>query len=538
MNTGNISRAFVGSGEATRMYKGNVLVWEREDNWALGVNFGLVGKTDEDVPGWNNVKATESEINTGATFSDFIDYKGSERNISIEIQPSNKMDLPAGMGAGVNAPSPEAWMTAYYNVGDTGFSIIGLDDSCLYKLSIVVAGVDSGFTAQMPVSATVDGYPVYSFSSWDTDPSTDYSMVLLRLINLKPTSGELHVELSAGSGNLTLLFGVQVEEYITPKPDLMPVEMYDNSVSPVPYILSRKGNIDANTPVIISVHMGGEEGDGTIGQLVNIYPNTIFKSLVNGTYNGPTNNIMIACPQFYENENNGPLLNNFITFLETEYGISGDNVVLMGHSGGMWNALSAIGYGVHNIRAAALGASNYSVHEGSPTIEVIADKNVPMWLFADTGDPVISVAQVESVKNGLVASNPSYPVKMSVFEGGTHYTTARYTYGKRSDFPSVSSSYDMYVNGEIYSWLLNHTSEEDQEEEDVMYRLTIDVDGLTEGYNVIRNGESMPNGVIILPKDTVIDSISLSAPGYSFSPSSTTVVMDEDKTITFTATQD
>src|SRR5690606_25664212 len=103
-----------------------------------------------------------------------------------------------------------------------------------------------------------------------------------------------------------------------------------------------------------------------------------------------------------------------------------------------------------------LGSSDYAVYQDSPSIEDIAAKNVPIWLFADTGDPTISVSQVQDVRDGLLAVNPSYPVRMSVFEGGTHYTTARYTYGQRTDFPSVSPMYDPYRNGEIYKWLMSH----------------------------------------------------------------------------------
>lgn len=425
--------------------------------WALGVNFGVVGKTGDEAPDWNNVKATESEISNGAFFSGLTDYEGRLQAISIEVQPSSKLDAPAGLGAGLSAPSPNAWMTSYYNVGATGFTISGLDDNKLYKLTIVSVGVDAGFTTQFPVSVDINGAPVETMFTWDTDPLTDYTMALIRVPNITPSSGTIDVGLtSSGLGNLTLLFGVQIEQYSQPKPSLMPIEMFDNSVSPVPYILARKGGVGVDTPVIICLHMGGEEGDGSIDQLSRIYHNTIFKSLVNGAYNGPTDNILIACPQFYANVDNAHLLNDFITYLKGEYNVDSDKVYIMGGSAGGENALYYAGYTgrgepFHNI--AAMMVANTPLTPGYVSFGEIAASEIPIWFFSATGD---NVPWIQDIVDGIINVDPDYPLRMSVFTGGDHWTPVQFIYGKRDDALPIEAGYDPYQNGEIYDWLLSH----------------------------------------------------------------------------------
>jgi len=74
--------------------------------------------------------------------------------------------------------------------------------------------------------------------------------------------------------------------------------------------------------------------------------------------------------------------------------------------------------------------------------------------------------------------------------------------------------------------------------EDGLKTLTINVSGTEEDVDIIYNGEIQPNNTMLFPVGTEVNDITPSSSGYVFSPVSQSVVMDSDKTITFTAIEE
>lgn len=74
--------------------------------------------------------------------------------------------------------------------------------------------------------------------------------------------------------------------------------------------------------------------------------------------------------------------------------------------------------------------------------------------------------------------------------------------------------------------------------EDGMKTLTINVSGIEEDVDIIYNDEIQPNNTMLFPVGTEVNDITPSSSGYIFSPVSQNVVMDSDKTIAFTATEE
>lgn len=78
--------------------------------------------------------------------------------------------------------------------------------------------------------------------------------------------------------------------------------------------------------------------------------------------------------------------------------------------------------------------------------------------------------------------------------------------------------------------------DDNPEPEEGLKTLSIEVIGVPD-VNILYNGEIQPNNTLLFPTNTEINNITPSLEGYSFSPTSHSVLMDEDKVITFTATE-
>lgn len=90
---------------------------------------------------------------------------------------------------------------------------------------------------------------------------------------------------------------------------------------------------------------------------------------------------------------------------------------------------------------------------------------------------------------------------------------------------------------QVLAVIIIEYDEDGPEPEEGLKALTIEVIGAPD-VDIIYNNEIQPNNTLLFPKDTEVNNITPSAVGYSFSPTSQSVVMDSDKTITFTATEE
>jgi len=68
-------------------------------------------------------------------------------------------------------------------------------------------------------------------------------------------------------------------------------------------------------------------------------------------------------------------------------------------------------------------------------------------------------------------------------------------------------------------------------------QLTVNVEGVDD-IDLLYNSEIQPNSTLLFPTNTLVENIGLEATGYVFTPASQSVLMDEDKTITFIASEE
>lgn len=521
--------------------------------WSSYINYGWE-EDGIDIPGWENVKP--ANLGTGGTFNNILDTNGVPRlnlifpNSSVADAPQAIQDMYLG-----NPEHPDLYKYLFVNTGNGELHITGLDDDKFYQIIVVGNSFDPVVleTAALPV--IVNGEPV-DIPQWpDYDPTFEYSRSFVNIWNIQSDGGVIHLEyVSTVEHPATVYFGLIVNEYREPVSqnssyEITAIPTDDVLEPPVPYYTAiRAGTENDELPLIISLPPGGTEGDGSSGQLGIIKSSTLYSAVEKGTFNPPEDVRVVAC-QFYENTNNADLLEDLIGHLISTYNIDESRIYLVGISAGMSVGLSYIGGGYqYPIAAAALSCSMYTPDEigweGYPSFEDIASTEVPLWLWGVEGDGAMP-AMVEDVKDELLDVDEEYPVKFSVLNSISalsavnHGAPAIYQYGRRDDFPGMVPGHDEYRNGEIWRWLLEYSIEPSPEPiGEELVSLTVNVVGLTEGYNILMNDEVQPNNTMLLPINTNIDGVTVSAEGYTFTPESINVLMDDDKTITFTAIPD
>lgn len=463
----------VGDIPVLRRYIGDQLVWEREappsPPWAALVNFGLSGKTSDNIAGWNNVKATSGQIAAGATFTGLLDTDGQELPITIELTSATLYER-TDVVIGDNAVNQNVYKTNYSFEGGVGGSMTlsGLNDSKFYKVTLIgYAVLDVAPYLVFYTKVVLNGVDLPIQQDHDTDLEFDDSLYYIRAIDVKPINGELvfefypTVELPPGYDVVYPLSGLKIEEYSSSTGWEYPIELVPMGDSPIPYVVRVPDVIDESTPVIISLPSGGTEGVGTgsLDHINWIFNETLTKPLLNRNDIVPAN-ALIVCPQFLANDWNQELLSDFIEYLEDEYSIVGNSLYLMGFSAGMEIGLAYIGLAHRAITAAVLMSSAYA-GDGvdAPLLSAVAATNTPIWMFCSNNDGLVPLSNFLDIRTQLLASNPDYPLKVTVFNDNTHYRPMMYLYNDKLDVPlplPTVGGYDSYTRGEHWDWLLSH----------------------------------------------------------------------------------
>lgn len=137
-------------------------------------------------------------------------------------------------------------------------------------------------------------------------------------------------------------------------------------------------------------------------------------------------------------------------------------------------------------------------------------------------------------------------------DGGATWTSVASAYPTMWDFddPNYISINDIVPNagGEIlintssgsgslwFSILALRLRKQGSTPKETTAKLTIDISEAPKDVFILYNDEVQPVSMLLFPLNTDVQNITPTADGYTFSPASQSVMMDSDKTITFTAT--
>lgn len=435
---------------------GSVIV-PPDDSWELGIVFGNTAETDpETVEGWNTKKHSSSQVTGGVLLTDLKDLEDNDIDMEILIEGTTLESNPVPIAESLIPPYGNFFTTSYTFNPTSTITLSKLDDDEFYTIKLCGFSLTPTASLRYP-NLHINDTEVYNYQAVDFDSNIKTNIIYPTFKNIKSIQGFIEIRVNLPDFPF-YVFGIYVEQHREIKKEIS-FTQYPAGPSPVAYSARIPTTTTQNTPVIISLHPGQVEGNGTIRQLNNAYGGNIVKAFLDGTYNGPMDGVLIVAPQFYENVDNAPLLHSFIEYLVITYNVNPDNVYLMGFSAGMWNSLAYIGNQNHQVRAAVIGNQPYTGLDEptAPSIETIASTFTPMWIFGGTADFVQPI-ELETFRDAILSYEPSYPIRLSIFEGGDHSYAGVSLYGKKETiFPVTTGSYP-YNNGEIYDWLLSHTS--------------------------------------------------------------------------------
>lgn len=464
----------VGDIPVLRRYIGDQLVWEREEPveklWEAFVNFGLAGKTSDDLSGWNNVKATSGQVTSGATFTGIKNTDGEDTPIEIQVGPANLFQRTETIHD--PAVNQNVYKTSYdFPAPGGSFKITGLNDSRRYRITIF-GGCFAGASSYVVIytKCVLNGVELPIQQDHDVDENPDTTLYYIRAIDVQPVDGELEFEfftntdIPVGFDLSFSLSGLRIEEYSVSTGWQYPIELVPKGAAlDFPYAIRVPGVVNPDTPLVVSTPTGGSEGigSGSLDHINWIFTETLVKPLINGNPTVPSDPI-IVCPQYLSNDWNQGHLADLIDHIVDEYGLNGEHIYLMGFSGGLEVALAYIGEKHRQVRAAVLGSSRYTYADyapgTAPDYAQIASTNTPIWLFGSNNDPVVPFASFIDIRDKILAEDPNYPLKVTVYNDNTHYWPMIYVYSSGVvGLPprTIVPGYEPYTPGEHWSWMFS-----------------------------------------------------------------------------------
>lgn len=559
MNTNELDSIYIGSSEVTRLYNGGTLVWEKDTpigiTWEMGINLSRQNNdTPDTVPNWNNVRPPQGAFPANTSFSNLVDINAVNRNVTLTAvtgaDSANWLGPPA-----FPYPAPQSYYAAWFNYGSAGittFKLSGLDNSKTYSLRFHSG--DESSIGQVVTRITIGSETVNLYISTGIPSTADFDDPAYGSFNdIVPVGGEITFTVQKqGSEDYWALMGIRIREYgqVDP-PGPSPASfraVYNNdpeNTSPFGYYEFKPEGHDSSGPnnkypLVISFHGSDEAGNGNSGELSRVLNWGIPKMCNNGTF---TENFIALSPQYsIPQAYDASLISDFIDYAKQTYKVDEERIYLTGMSAGGMYALYYLQEYTSNHGIAAMVPISAPGESGYTDTSLIAASGCPQWWMSNIGDPIApwqtdggGYISILNVVNGINAVDPNVVEKLTGFNNSTHDGTWDGIYNS-SLIGTANPSYDPFDES-IYDWMMGHTYNPSPPEppSEEMVELTVNVTGVSDP-EIIINNEVVPSNILLFPKDTSVNGITPTSEGYTFSPASANVNMDESKSITFTAT--
>lgn len=532
-----------------------------DPGWIVNINFSHTGTITDDAIGWNALRFTrdgETYIQNPTTynFSNLLDEDGNNTGMAFNI--ASAVDNP-GIGdasiVGQNFPIPQVFIKDFWQQGRTTTSMVwrlsGLDPTKKYDLRFLPY-VDPAAGAVF----SVDGGSTWTSPAGAFPTTTDFDdPAYVSLDDITPNgSGEILIDVKSNNASLWFdVFGMRVRKQASGPPPVPPATFRavqkDSNPSPYGFYEFLPENYDnqSSLPLLIFLHGSDERGNGN-SELNKVLLWGPPKMADLGTF---TENMIMLAPQWLGNDDTGYYayedLADFIQYAKDTYKIDEDKVYLNGISAGNWLGMYYLGNlpTSHGIAAMAVTSGTLDLDDGYTPASFVAPASCPMWWISNIDDPAVpwdgtkppvgQYVPVTTAVSQINAITPGMVEKLTGFDDDSHTDTWDGIYDG-SLIGTADPGFDPF-DETIYSWLLDHTYTPPAPLEGFR-TLTIEIDGLAEDAEVLVNDEIQPNNQMLFPVNTQVDNITPTADGYVFDPVSQNVLMNADKTITFTATEE
>lgn len=213
-------------------------------------------------------------------------------------------------------------------------------------------------------------------------------------------------------------------------------------------------NGSENYPLLLFFHGTGEQGGGSPSELSMVLrngpPHVIKEGEFPESFNvkGNTYKFIVISPQFIHWPSNADV-QIILDYLISNYKVDVTRIYLSGLSMGggvVWNY--AGGSDDFANRLAAISTACGASYPAIGRINTIADANLPVWSFHNSGDPTVPVSWTTGYINGLNEAGINPAAKKTIFQTGGH--------------DSWSRAYDPNYkeNGmNVYEWMLQYSTE-------------------------------------------------------------------------------
>jgi dienelactone hydrolase len=183
-------------------------------------------------------------------------------------------------------------------------------------------------------------------------------------------------------------------------------------------------------PLILFIHGLGELGEGTTTTLPRIANNAIPRLIKNGTFptsftvDGVVHRFIVISPQFVAWPSAGDI-DGVINYLISHYKVDASRIYLTGLSmggGATWDYAGNQGVPTYPKRLAAIAPICGAAYPSTGKAKVIANANLPVWAFHNSGDPTAPVSYtndfVAYINSTIPAPNPL--AKKTIFNASGH----------------------------------------------------------------------------------------------------------------------
>lgn len=530
-----------------------------EPEWIVNMNFSRTGTTSDNASKWNAIRfpvngETYIENPTSYNFPNLLDEDGN--NVGMGFNIVSSVTNP-GIGEtpvpGQNFPIPQIYLRDFWQEGRTTTSMVwrlsGLDQTKKYDLRFspyvdpdarAVFSVDGGLTwttvaSNFPTTTSFDDPNYVSIN--DVTPNS---------------SGEILINVMSGSASIWFdVLAMRVRKQADGPPPIPPATFraVQKSTNPSPYgfyeFLPENYDNQSSLPLLIFLHGSDERGNGN-SELNKVLLWGPPKMADLGTFD---ENMIMLAPQWLGANDDGYYayedLADFIQYAKNTYKVDEERIYLNGISAGNWLGMYYLGNLTTSHGIAAMVITSGTLDTGYTDASFVAPSNCPMWWISNIDDPAVpwdntkppvgQYVPVITAVSQINAITPNMVEKLTGFDDNSHTDTWDGIYDG-SLIGTADPTYDPF-DETIYDWLLDHTYTPPIPAEGFRI-LTIDIVGLSEDTEILVNDEIQPNNQMLFPVNTQVDNITPTAEGYVFDPVFQNVTMDEDKTITFTVTEE
>lgn len=243
-------------------------------------------------------------------------------------------------------------------------------------------------------------------------------------------------------------------------------------------------------PVIIFLHGLGERGNGSEAtRLVKRFGPP--KHIENGhsmdfKVNGRTYNFIVISPQLPTSKGSWEpaMVDGIISHVIKNYKVDPDRIYLTGLSlggGGCWSYAVSSYNKPNKIAAIAPVAGFLSASKSKKDTKYIADHNIPVWAFHNSGDKIVPMSMGKRAIDGLKSHKPKIAPKFTVYHSNSH-----------NSWTNAYATNHSVHSPNLYEWLLSHKRNSTSESKPQPAK------------NVAPIADAGPDQSIVLPKNAAV----------------------------------